>query len=75
MKFYDLSSQTTGSLKVFTVPKSINAIVLSSDFLPNVLMEGNGFTLNSTRTQLTLNVSTAPSSGSQLLFQYSSIFN
>lgn len=72
--FYDLSSQTTGSLKIFTVPKGKNAIILGQDF-PSVLMEGNGFTLNATRTQATLTTANAPSSGSQLLFQYTPLFN
>lgn len=74
LQFYDLSSQTTGSLKVFTVPKSRSAVVMCSDF-PSVLMENNGFTMNAKRTQLTLTVTNAPSSGSQLLFQYVSLFN
>lgn len=74
MKAYDLSSQTNGVLKVFTVPKNITGVVFSSDF-PTPLMEGNGLTLNGTRTQLTLTVANAPSQGSQLLFLYSSIFN
>lgn len=73
-KFHDLSSQTNGTLKVFTVPKSVASIVLCSDF-PTVLMEGNGFTLNGTRTQITLTVENAPSAGSKLLYQYSSMFN
>ena len=73
MKTKDLSSQTTGSLKVFIVPKSVTAFVVGSDF-PTVLMEGNGFTLNSTRTELTLTVTNAPSANSQLLYVYSSMF-
>ncbi len=74
VKFYDLSAQTNGSLKVFSVPKNIAGVIFSSDS-PIVLMENNGFTLNASRTQLTLTVATAPSQGSQLLFQYSSLFN
>lgn len=74
MKFYDLSSQTNGTLKIFSVPKGLAGVVIGSDF-PTVLMEGNGFTLNATRTQLTLTTVNAPSSGSQLLYQYVSIFN
>jgi hypothetical protein len=74
MKFYDLSSQTNGSKKVFTVPKGLAGIVIGSDF-PTVLMENNGFTMNATRTQLTLTFATAPSAGSQLLYQYMSQFN
>ncbi len=74
MAFADLSSQTNGSLKVFSVPKSTTAIVICSDF-PTILMENNGFTLNAARTTLTLTITNAPSSGAQLLFQYSSLFN
>lgn len=73
-KFYDLSSQTTGSLKVFAVPEGLAGVLFSSDF-PAVLMEGNGFTLNRTRTQLTMTTTNAPSAGSQLLYQYISQFN
>lgn len=67
--FYDLSSQTDGSTLSFTVPYGRRAIVLGSDF-PSVLMEGNGFTVNASRTTLTLTVANAPSTGSQLLYQY-----
>lgn len=74
MKFYDLSSQTNGTLKVFSVPKSVNAVVFTSDF-PYVLIEGNGFTMNASRTTLTLTVQNAPSTGAQLLLQYSALFN
>lgn len=74
VKFHDLSSKTDGTTKTFTVPKNISGIVIGSDF-PTILMENNGFTLNSTRTTLTLTTTNAPSSGSQLLFQYSSLFN
>lgn len=72
VKFYDLSAQTNGVLQVFSVPKSVSAVVFSSDS-PIILMENNGFTLNASRTQLTL--TTIPSQGSQLLFQYQSMFN
>ncbi len=74
VKFYDLSSQTNGSTKIFTVPKGLAGVIIGSDF-PTILMENNGFTLNKTRTQLTLTFATAPSAGSQLLYQYSSMFN
>ncbi len=43
--FHDLSAQTNGTLKVFSVPKGLSAILFSSDF-PSVLMENRGFTLN-----------------------------
>jgi hypothetical protein len=71
-KFYPLTAN--GSNKVFTVPKSVASIVLMSDF-PHILFEGSGFTINSTRTQITLTVENAPALGSQLLYQYSSQFN
>lgn len=74
MKIADLSSQTDGSKKIFTVPKGLLGFVIGSDF-PTVLMENNGYTINSTRTQITLTFITAPSAGSQLLFAYMSIFN
>lgn len=67
--FYDLSSQTNGILKSFTVPKGRKVVVFGSDF-PTVLMEGNGFTMDSSRTTLTLTVDNAPSTSSQLLYQY-----
>lgn len=66
----DLSTQTDGNTLIFTVPKHRKAImVIGSDF-PSVLFENNGFTVNSSRTQITLTVSNAPSQGSQLGFQY-----
>lgn len=71
-KFYPLTAD--GVKKVFTVPKSVASIVLMSDF-PNILFEGSGFTINGPRTQITLTITNAPSSGSQLLYQYSSMFN
>lgn len=74
VRFHDLSTSTDGSTKVFTVPKGRRAIVIGSDF-PTILMEGNGFTLNANRTQLTLTVDNAPSTASQLLYQYVSFFN
>lgn len=70
----DLSSQTNGVKITFDVPKSISSFLLSSDF-PSPLMQNNGFTLNATRTQLTLTTDNPPSSGSQLLYVYSSVFN
>lgn len=71
-KFYPLTAD--GSTKIFTVPKSVASIVLMSDF-PHILFEGSGFTINGTRTQITLTVDNAPALGSQLLYQYSSQFN
>lgn len=73
-KFYKLTPD--GTTKTFSVPKSVTAIVLMSDF-PHVLFEGsaNGFTINNTRTSITITTDTAPSVGSQLLFQYSEYFN
>lgn len=73
-KFYKLTPD--GTTKVFTVPKSVTSIVLMSDS-PNVLFEGaaNGFTINATRTSITLTIDNAPSVGSQLLYQYSEMFN
>jgi len=73
-KFYPLTAD--GSTLIFTVPKSVASIVLMSDF-PHILFEGaaNGFTINASRTQITLTVENAPSLGSQLLYQYSSQFN
>lgn len=66
----DLSSQTNGITLSFTVPKHRKAImVIGSDF-PSVLFENNGFTVNVARTQITLTVTNAPSTGSQLGFQY-----
>lgn len=66
----DLSSHTDGVTLAFTVPYSRKSImVICSDF-PSVLFEGNGYSLNSARTQLTLSVANAPSSGSQLGYQY-----
>ncbi len=73
-RFTDLSSQTNGTLKVFNVPEGLSGVLFSSDF-PMVLMEGNGFTLNSSRTQLTMTTVTAPTTGSQLLYQSTDIHN
>ena len=71
-KFFQLTPD--GSTKIFSVPKGLSGIVIGSDF-PTVLMENAGFTINATRTQITLTVTTAPTSGSQLLYMYTSIFN
>jgi hypothetical protein len=72
--FYDLSAQTNGTLKVFSVPKGLAGVAFSSDF-PMVLMEGRGFSINANRTEITLTTTEAPSSGSQLLYQYTKIFS
>jgi hypothetical protein len=73
-RFTDLSSKTNGVLKVFSVPESLSGVLFSSDF-PTVLMEGNGYTLNKSRTQLTMTTDTAPSAASQLLYQSTDIEN
>ena len=73
-RFTDLSTKTNGVLKVFAVPEGLSGVLFSSDF-PTVMMEGNGFTLNSTRTQLTMTTVNAPSSGSQLIYQSVDIAN
>ena len=74
MEVHDLSSQTNGSLKIFTVPKSRTGFIISSDF-PTVLTINNGFMLNAMTTQLTLTPDNAPSTKSQLIYVYSSLFN
>lgn len=71
-KYFPLTPD--GSTKTFAVPKNVACVVLGSDF-PNVLMENAGFTINGNRTQIVLTVDNAPIQGSQLLFQYSSMFN
>ena len=65
--FHDMSSQTNGVTKIFTVPKNRGGVVFSSDF-PTALMEGNGYTINASRTQITLTIDNANTSGSQLVF-------
>lgn len=74
VKFHPLTPD--GTTKIFIVPKSIASIVHMSDF-PGVLYEGaaNGFTINASRTQITLTVENAPTTNSQLLYEYSSMFN
>jgi len=74
MQLTDLSSSTDGSTKTFSVPKNTLGFVIGSDF-PTVLMEGNGFSVNASRTQITLTTLNAPSQGSQLLFVGKSFFN
>jgi len=74
MKVYNLSSYTNGTLKVFSVPKNVVGFVISSDF-PTILMENAGFTKNAATTTITLTTDNAPSSGSQLSFIYSEVFN
>ena len=64
----DLTDQTNGVTKVFTVPSFRRAImVMGSDF-PTVLFSGNGFTAGG--VTLTLTTTNAPSEGSQLGFLY-----
>lgn len=72
--FHDLSASTDGSTKIFSVPKGLAGVVISSDF-PTILMENRGYTINATRTQITLTNDNAPSSGSQLVYICRSIFN
>lgn len=74
MKTVNLSAQTNGVLKVFSVPKSVTGFVISSDF-PTILMENAGITFNTPRTQITLQTDNAPSTSSQLLYVYSEVFN
>lgn len=66
----DLSSLTDGNTKTFTVPYSRKAIKVEMSDAPFNLYEGNGFTLDAARTTLTLTVINAPTSGSQLGYQY-----
>ena len=69
----DLSTATNGITKTFTVPVHRKALmVMCSDF-PTLLLNGNGFTVNAARTQITLTTDNAPSSGSQLGFLSCSI--
>ncbi len=74
MRVYDLSAKTDGITKIFTVPKGVAGILHMSDF-PYVLCEGNGYTINAARTQITLTVANAPSTNSQLIYTYASQFN
>jgi len=63
---HDLTSQTNGTLKVFSVPGYYQAwAVICSDF-PTILFKDNGFTIDG--QTLTLTVTNAPSSGAQLGF-------
>ncbi len=71
-KFHSLTAD--GSTKIFAVPKSVTSIVLTSD-TPFILFENSGFTINKTRTQITLTADIAPSNGAQLLYQYVEYFN
>jgi len=65
----DLSSQTNGTTKVFTLPINPSKVtfVVGSDF-PTILFSGNGFTRSG--AIITLTTATAPSSGSQLGCMY-----
>lgn len=66
----DLSTSTDGSTKTFTVPYHNKALmVIGSDF-PSVLFVNNGFTVASSKLSITLTPENAPSTGSQLAFQY-----
>jgi hypothetical protein len=65
----DLSSQTNGVLKTFTVPAHSRGImVMGSDF-PSILFNGNGYS-EPTATTITLTTENAPSTGSQLGYMY-----
>lgn len=71
LDLYDLSSQTNGVLKTFSVPGMTKPyFIISSDF-PTPLFLGNGFTYSSTANTITLTTDNAPSSGSQLGLFYS----
>lgn len=64
----DLSTQTNGVTKTFTITQYRRAIaVMGSDF-PSILFPNNGFTV--VQGTLTLTTDIAPSSGSQLGFMY-----
>ena len=64
----DISDQTDGSTKTFTIPVTRRAImVVMSDF-PNFAFSGNGFSVAG--TTLTLTLDNAPSSGSYLALLY-----
>ena len=64
----DLSAQTDGLTKVFTVPYNRRAIMVAGSDFPSVLFPSNGFTVAG--TTLTLTTDNAPSEGSQLGFMY-----
>ena len=70
-KYYKLTPN--GSTKIFDVPKSTTAIVFGSDF-PHFWFENTGYTINASRTQITLTSDDAPSTGSQLVYSYSPMF-
>jgi len=64
----DLSSQTNGVLKTFTIPVFRRAIMVTCSDFPTVLFLNNGFTVAG--GTLTLTTDSAPSSGSMLGFLY-----
>lgn len=64
----DLSAQTDGVTKTFTVPARQRSIMLVSSDAPFFLFPTNGFT--ETAATITLSVTTAPSAGSQLALLY-----
>lgn len=64
----DLSSQTNGVTKTFTIPVYRRAIMVTCSDFPTVLFLNNGFTIAS--GVLTLTTSNAPSEGAQLGFLY-----
>lgn len=71
VRFYPLTPD--GTTKIFTVPKSVVSKISMSDF-PYVLFENSGFTINATRTQITITTDNAPSLGSQILYEYQQMF-
>lgn len=70
MMIEDLSSLTDGVSLTFAVPYNRKAIKIESSDFPLNLYENNGFTIDASRTVVTLTTSNAPSTGSQLAFIY-----
>jgi hypothetical protein len=66
----DLSSSTDGTTKTFTVPFHNKALKVEMSDFPTHLYLNNGFTVASSKLQITLTVPNAPSLGSQLAFFY-----
>lgn len=71
LDLYDLSSQTDGVLKTFSVPGMTKPFFMISSDFPTPLFLNNGFTYSSTANTITLTTDNAPSSGSQLGLFYS----
>jgi hypothetical protein len=68
MYMEDLSSQTDGLTKTFTVPAHQRALFVAGSDFPNILFPNNGF--SKTAKTITLTMDNAPSEGSQLGFAY-----